>query len=146
MHANLVNLGDRTAISLAIDVLAVNPPIDRIHDRDGYEYIARAVTQRDEFWYILIKKNNTKKKTVVNYLDKNRDLYSGSEGFLFMKKYILFFFLIPFPYDCLFYYHKYINKLSYIWTYSWFNNILIVCWLYKIEILSRRLNNSNNNN
>ena len=84
-----INLGDKDAIEVGIILLAENVPLNVLHDRYGVQYIARALSQTDEFWYVL--KNNDKETiiAVINYYQKFPDQYENMESFEYMKSQLL---------------------------------------------------------
>lgn len=84
-----INLGDLDALNVGIDILSQELPKDIIHDKYGYQYIARAVSQNDEFWYVLYKKKLPVIKSVLEYFEKYPDQYENMEGFSFMKNKLL---------------------------------------------------------
>jgi hypothetical protein len=86
-HKNLwevvyfVNIFDRQAISVGIDLLALaNPNQVKADDHHGVHPLARALTNSDYvFWEILAAKPAPVRKKVIEYFDVNKNDYVGHD-------------------------------------------------------------------
>jgi len=84
-----INLGDKEALNIGINLLTQNTHTDLLHDKYGLQYIARAVSQNDEFWYQLQEKKLDQITAVLAYFERFPDQYENMEGFEYMKNTIL---------------------------------------------------------
>ena len=82
----LINLGDRSAISIGFDILIQNPPIDLLHDQDGYRFIATALSQSRQFERELRKKDGKTISGVIKYYENFPNQYQYLDPLEFLKK------------------------------------------------------------
>lgn len=77
----LINIGDREAISLAIDLLALDYPEGaKVDDHHGTRVMARALSDLDDvFWNQLLLKPLATRKKVIHFYDVNRTDYVGHD-------------------------------------------------------------------
>lgn len=77
----LVNIGDRQAISVAIDLVALaSPEAARVDDHHRARELARALSlHEDTFWNLLARKPIDTRKKVVRFFDVNKEDYVGHD-------------------------------------------------------------------
>lgn len=84
-----INVGYEPAISAGIDMLSLFPKHNRFDDHYGLATLARAISDKDEFWKILRNKKKHVQINIISYFDSNKSDYVGIEGYDYMKKEIL---------------------------------------------------------
>lgn len=77
----LVNIGDRQAIGVAIDLVALDSPeAARVDDHHRTRELARALSLHEEvFWNLLEKKSLETRSKVVRFFDVNKEDYVGHD-------------------------------------------------------------------